>query len=573
MVIYDFEVFKYDWLVVIADAWEHEVHVIVNDPDKLQKIYDRYKKRIWVGYNSRNYDKYILQAILCGFNPKEINDFIIVEDQKGWAFSSALRKIPLRNYDVIPNPPIGLKTMEGFMGNDIKETDVPFDIDRKLTEEEIKQTVKYCTHDVEQTMEVFLHRKEEFNSQMALINTFKLPLTFLDKTEAQITAEILECSYCKWTDEWDLFMLDTIRLDKYKFVADWFLDPKNQSYKDKDDKKNQLTVEVCGVPHTFGWGGLHGARKKYHAKGLLLHVDVTSYYPSLLILYKLMSRASKNPGKYKEIYNQRVALKRQGKKKEQAPYKKVLNAASGAMKDKYNKLYDPRNNNLMCVNGQLMLLDLLERLEGHCTLIQSNTDGLIIEIPDTDQAFEIIDDICFEWEQRTGMGLGLDVIREIYQKDVNNYLWIDENGGLERIGAYVKELSPIDNDLPIINEALVNYMVNGIPVEDTIMKCDELIRFQKLVKLSYKYEHVQHNGKKYTYKCYRVFASKRSSDGKIYKCREGCNPAKFGGTADHCFINNDDIKGLCVPRKLDKQWYVDLAKERLRQFGALGVKQ
>lgn len=39
------------------------------------------------------------------------------------------------------------------MGNDIKETSVPFSIDRKLTDEEIAETVKYCKHDVEQTIQ------------------------------------------------------------------------------------------------------------------------------------------------------------------------------------------------------------------------------------------------------------------------------------------------------------------------------------------------------------------------------------------------------------------------------------
>lgn len=566
MIFYDVEVFKYDWLIVMADTDAQEVTCITNDVAALEAFYISHKKDIWVGYNSRNYDKYIVQSIICEFNPKEVNDHIIVKGEKGWSYSGLMRKVPIINFDIISSPPVGLKTLEGFMGNDIRETDVPFDIDRPLTPEELASTKKYCTHDVEQTMEVFMQRKEQFDSQMALITTFKLPIAFMDKTEAQITAEILECDYKKWNDEWDLFVLDTIHLKKYKFVADWFMNPKNQYYKSEDGKKNKITVNVCGVPHTFGWGGLHGARDKYHAKGLILHVDVASYYPSLLIRYGLMSRASKNPKKYEEIYNKRLALKAAGKKKEQAPYKKVLNAASGAMKDKYNKLYDPRNNNLMCVNGQLMLLDLLERLEGHCTLIQSNTDGLIIEIPDTDYDFNLIDDICYEWEQRTGMGLGLDIINEIYQKDVNNYLWIDGGEG-ERKGAYVKELSPLDNDLPIINKALVDYMVQGIPVEQTINSCDELIQFQKLVKLSREYEYVQHNDVRYSYKCYRVFASKKRSDGKIYKCRSGSNPAKFGTTPDRCFIENDNINGKKISNTLDKQWYIDLSKERLRQFG------
>lgn len=69
----------------------------------------------------------------------------------------------------------------------------------------------------------------------------------------------------------------------------------------------------------------------------------------------------------------------------------MLNALSGAMKDETNAAYDPRNNNCMCINGQLMLLDLIEHLEvvPGLELIQSNTDGLIIWIPDTDEAFEI----------------------------------------------------------------------------------------------------------------------------------------------------------------------------------------
>ena len=124
-------------------------------------------------------------------------------------------------------------------------------------------------------------------------------------------------------------------------------------------------------------------------------------------------------------------------KKAQLPYKKMLNALSGAMKDETNAAYDPRNNNCMCINGQLMLLDLIEHLEvvPEFELIQSNTDGLIIWIPDTDEAFEMVDDICWEWKQRCSTDqcsilLELDNIEvEIYQKDVNNYLGLVIDGG------------------------------------------------------------------------------------------------------------------------------------------------
>jgi DNA polymerase len=220
----------------------------------------------------------------------------------------------------------------------------------------------------------------------------------------------------------------------------------------------------------------------------------------------------------------------------------------------------------------IMLLEWLEKIPDF-ELIQSNTDGLIVQIPDTDDAFNMLDDICYEWEtacstERCKIGLAFDQVDFIYQKDVNNYLF-KFNGAdkYERKGAYVKELSRLDADLPIINKALVDYMTKGIHPRLTIRDCMDLQPFQKLVKLSSKYEHVEHNGQKYSYKCYRVFASKRPTDGKILKCRDGNNPAKFGNTPDNCFIVNDDVKDMSCPWYLDKQWYIDLAIKRLGDFG------
>ena len=63
MNFYDFEVFKKDWLVVIINPVTHEEKVIVNDVKKLQRYYERHKNDIWVGYNSRHYDQYILKAL------------------------------------------------------------------------------------------------------------------------------------------------------------------------------------------------------------------------------------------------------------------------------------------------------------------------------------------------------------------------------------------------------------------------------------------------------------------------------------------------------------------------------
>ena len=109
MIFYDFEVFRYDWLVVLIDLNARKETVIINDPDKLKRFYEEHKGVIWAGYNSRNYDQYILKAILCGFDPKPVNDWIIAENKPGYRYSSLFREYPLINYDVMPNPPISLK--------------------------------------------------------------------------------------------------------------------------------------------------------------------------------------------------------------------------------------------------------------------------------------------------------------------------------------------------------------------------------------------------------------------------------------------------------------------------------
>lgn len=564
MVFYDFEVFKYDWLVVCISPFTEEKTVIVNDREELTSYYEKNKNDIWVGYNSRAYDQYILKSILLGFDVKEVNDYIIVKGNKGWEYSSLFNHIQLFNYDCM-NKFYSLKQLESYMGNDIKETSVPFTIDRKLTDAEIEETIKYCTHDVEQTMLVFLANKADFDAHINILKTFDLPINHITKTQAQLSALALGCSYHDWFDEWDITIVNTLQIKKYKHVVDWFLDPNNHDY----DKK--LITDVAGMPHNFGWGGLHGAPvEPIHTKGLLIHVDVNSFYPSIMIEYDLLSRSVYDKSVYKKIYDTRLALKEAGKKKEQAPYKIILNSTFGICKDPFNPAYDPRQANNVTINGQLLLLDLIEHLEDHCQLIQSNTDGLIIKIPDTDEAFETIDDICYEWEKRTRMKLGLDVIREIFQKDVNNYLWIDEEGEIESKGAYVKKLNDLDYDLAVVNRALVSYMVKGIPVEETINNCDEFRDFQKVVKVSNKYLCGWHNGQKLKDKTYRVFASTDENDSLIGKVKDKNGKEvieKFANTPANCFIENGDINGKPIPDKLDKNYYIKLAKERLHQFG------
>ena len=559
--------FNYDWLVVLIDMNSQQVTEIVNDPEQMQQFYEEHKNDIWVGFNSRHYDQYILKAILCGFNPKEVNDFIIVQDEPGWKFSSLFRKIPLNNYDVMFEKDPGLKVFEGFMGNNIKESSVPFDIDRKLTPEEIKETLKYCTHDVEQTIEVFLRRIDEFNIMMYFINHFGFPLSYISKTKSQLAAIILggNSKGQSFEDEFNFPFIPGLEIKKYKALMDWYRKPENQNY-----SKSQQ-VMLAGAPHVLSWGGIHGAIKKYTEHGIFLLIDVTAYYPSTQEKHEFGKRVINNWENFLFIHGSNIEFKRKGDKKARLPFKIMDNAISGQMKQRSSTLYDPMSNNSITVNGQMALVDLIEHLEGTCKLVQSNTDGLLLKLTNI-KDFDRVDDIVYAWEQRIGVQMEFDLIYgTVYQKDVNNYLLVDdEKGLLKSKGAYVKKLSELDYDLPIVNKALVDYMVKHTPVEKTINECNDLKEFQQVKHIGRKYEYLSHGGTILNERTVRVFASKDATDGWLkMKHKKKENLDKVASTPEHCFLYNDNVEGVKVPDKLDKQWYVSMAKKRLSDFGVV----
>lgn len=587
MIFYDFEVFKNDWLVVLMNSFDQSVTVIVNDEEELKSFYEENKNNIWAGYNSKYYDQYILKGILLGMNPKSINDDIIVNGKKGWEINSDFRKIQLFNYDVMGRGDPSLKTLEGFMGNDIMESSVPFDIDRKLTKKEIQETILYCKHDVEQTIEVFLQKKSEFTSHLDLSKIANggdnLSLSLLNKTKTQLAGILLHANKKNYDDEFDLVIPNNLKIKKYRKCVDWYLDKNNHCYiTEKIGKsgkklttKNQLDIDIAGVPHVLGYGGIHGAIDKYHGVGKFILMDVTSLYPTLMIEYNLLSRSVPKPELFNEIYQKNLDLKVAGKKVEREPYKLTCNSTYGAMKDIYNPLYDPRQSNNVCVHGQLFLVDLIEHLEPYCEIIQSNTDGILIKYYN-DEDLVNINSVTKEWEERTNLELEFDFFKEIYQKDVNNYVFIpdgdlyDDKGRpkWKTKGAFVKSLNNLDYDLPIVNKALVKYMVNKTPIETTIYNEEKLKEFQMIRKISSKYEHILCNNEILNERCVRIFASRSVHDGGIFqKSKRTGNYEKIKDTPLKCFLDNSNINDKKVPTKLDKKFYINMVKRRLELFG------
>ena len=235
LIFFDFEVYKYNWLVVFANPFKKEETVIVDDPEKLRTFYEVNKNNIFVGYNCSNYDSWIFKGILAGFNPYEINEHIITKGLKGYQFSDTLREYPLITYDLLQLN-TSLKQLEAMQGHNIYETGVDFRIDRKLTPDEIEETVKYCRNDVEETINLFTQLKGDFDVQLELINEFKLPISYMGKTQSQLVAEIMQAQRVECKDEFDLnFPTYLSKIVKYRSVVDWYRQFKTPPHTHKRD--------------------------------------------------------------------------------------------------------------------------------------------------------------------------------------------------------------------------------------------------------------------------------------------------------------------------------------------------
>lgn len=173
---------------------------------------------------------------------------------------------------------------------------------------------------------------------------------------------------------------------------------------------------------------------------------------------------------------------------------------------------------------------------------------------------DLIKEVAKEWETRTRLDLEWDVYEKIYQKDVNNYIIIDKDQKYKSKGAYVKKLNNLDYDLPIVNKAMIEYFTKDIPVEKTINECDQLREFQKISKVSNKYMYALYGEEKLPEKVLRVFASNDEDAKGVFKVKTEERIEKIGNTPPRCFINNDNVIDLKVPDYLDKEYYIEIAK-------------
>lgn len=589
--IYDTETFKYDWLFIAKELGSEKYEVIYNDNEELIEFLKEHEEDIFIGFNSKRYDKYIVKGIynhLDNIEMKQLNDYLI-SGGNGWEHPDLkyMYNPVFNNVDIMDDMQIGLslKSIEGHLGMNIQESEIDFDIDRPLTKDELESTIYYCKHDVDATEKIVELRKDYLDNKLTIGKMAGITdPKALSYTNAKLTSVLLKAVRKEHDDERKYVMPNNLLKEYIPDNVIAFYDRiKDESISDEELFSSKLDFNIDDTEVTMSFGGIHGDIKFYREKATedraILNADASSYYPHLAIIYHYTSRNIPDPDIYKQVVEDRMEAKASGDKEKANALKLVVNTTYGATLNSVNDLYDPLMARSICISGQLFLLELAMHLVKSCKevkIVQLNTDGIMISLPkaELDKAQEIMK----EWQERTGFTLETDHIQEIIQSNVNNYIEVQTDGSVKKKGLYlVRGISKagafnINNNAVIVAKAIQEYLVNQTPIEKTIKECNDILQFQFIAKASSKYARAyQIIGDKEipTQKVNRVYASKNKQYGKLYKVKkENGQIAKIEGLPDHCIIDNDNHLTI---DDIDKSYYIKLAKKRVNDF--LGIKE
>ena len=250
--------------------------------------------------------------------------------------------------------------------------------------------------------------------------------------------------------------------------------------------------------------------------------DVSSLYPNIVRIFGYYSRSQKNKSKYVDTLKLRMDAKHKRLSQDvlnsldvtnddlKGGLKLPINAYTGALRAKFNALYDPLQGFSICTTAQQLILQLIYDLKQVPTveIIMANTDavGYTIEEEYQLQALQVIKD----WEELTNLEMEEDNIVKMVMRDVNNYCEIVQVGDNdfkvnykggefkgnhkfvwnkeEKIFEYSFDDEIEANSLTIVSEALLKKLLFDIPIEDTINNCNDIFRFQMITHLGSTYE-------------------------------------------------------------------------------------
>ena len=460
---------------------------------------------MFCGYNNHHYDDVIVNYMIDMFYKMDqlpfwriclslfnLSQTIVnaedgnIDKFKRWKYAHYFQSMDLLTMMFSQKLRVGLKSMQVTMHYcNVYEYEGNFE--EPIPVDQIDNMIGYNINDVESTTELLNRLKKDIELRLFIqeehgidclsMDSVKMAETFLLEKYSEksgIPKNVIK----EMRSPMDYIPLKDVILP---FIS--YKNPKLQSVLEemkkqvvysKERKGYEKKFVLSNVVYSIGVGGIH----TIHTPKIFLpkddefigHADVASMYPSLLIEYQFGPR---HLGKlfcdlFAGLKVERLEAKRTGQTTKNKFLKIVLNSPTGKMQQEVSWMYDPFNVFKIRINGQLILLLLVDRLlDLGCEIIQCNTDGVVYRAKNNVK--QAISDAIAEVEKLTRLEFETDEYEAFYQYAINDYFGVLKGGEIEEKGMFITEtklgkgLSPV-----VIPKAVINYFTTGQSIEEFI---------------------------------------------------------------------------------------------------------
>ena len=565
-----------------AEKIDSEYGTIFINKYPTKPIYDKLNGII--AFNNHNYDDFLIDDIL----QQRPTEYIKMKSDVIVSGKRPRQQFDWWSYDLSEALPLGfsVKKYEAMAGLSVEESSIPFDYDGEFTKSQIMEVVKYNHQDLKAELDLYNTRATYFDGKDILVDEYGT------EKMHRYSNTTISAHYLMNNDKLDKFTPDNPKIYGVPEKVDEFLNNALEASPrvSKGDtaairqklKTNEWANEVTsafGQVFTWGWGGLHSATGEiYLTKTSKQRVryfpvdetdvqqwDVASMFPNIIIRDGLLGSKT---DKYKKLVEERLDNKRKGLAVAGAQ-KIVVNAVYGALRLQTSKLFNPHSAIAVNVSGMVALYNLAGRLADYGTIIQTNTDGIAFKPFDTTTQ-SMLDELRTNWEDEFQLELEVTNFKRFIQRDVNNYVAVDENDHIKTKGGTVGQSVHVNklakSGAIIIDKMVLNYLLDKTDPAITALK-GELSDFTyTLVSQKGKTQTgrtVDENGKPLDNKVNRVYASLNGVS--LFKERVNGSLAKFSDAPEKMAVVNDDLANYSVD-DIDYGFYIDLANKKIKDW-------
>lgn len=252
---------------------------------------------------------------------------------------------------------------------------------------------------------------------------------------------------------------------------------KNKVFEDYVEYLNMLKISkntsisfkkpVGDIMATFGNGGIHGCCSSgiYESNNneTIIIQDISSFYASVICKFKLKPVHLNDSfvDIYKSIFDYRI--NNLDNIPESRMLKNMLVGIFGKFKEPNSKLCDPTLQIKISVTAQLCMCEWLDKLinRSGITILGINTDGIILKV--RNDMIEYVYGASRLVENEFKTTVKTNTISKLYIKDINNYMYVAQDGNVVKIGCFDDKPSIYKSyKSNIIASVVVNYLLfNG----------------------------------------------------------------------------------------------------------------